>query len=589
MAQKIIPRRIKATASKIITNQSVLPDDAFQIIDMIEVRKRAISFQASARQEFSNLEIAYSYKTNNTSSLGSTLCALGFSAETVSLEEIHCALADGFSPSKIYFDGPLKSRHELKFALDKKIKIQADSLSELEIINEICVSQNIHYDISLRLSHKYGKTYSRFGFDKPEVEEALRRGLINNEFIKLKGFHLHVGSNLPSPEKLVYEISNYAQLILDLLPDDGWLDLGSGFPADSFSAKENNPTPSFKEFMQIIKSTLKRTLGNHANNLKIIFEPGRCLVEDCGYFVAKITSVKKREQAQLLQSNIGINWIPSINNWAHSIEPLTAAPSAPLSRQVITGFNCFEQDYISSCFDGIALKANDYFIVRGCGAYDLQTANHWTRAAAKIFFLDMHGVFISRDSHKPTNFRERDIPSLNETLIPTDHIKLRAANDKFSKKLYATYIRNKKHLTKFLDWPKHTSSINDIQIFLAGAAKQHQEGTSKTFIIFHLEKCVGVISINSLDVQNRTAYLGYWLDIQAQGKGIISKCITCLIENYSKDLSIHRFVIKCAVSNEKSNKIALNNGFMLEGTLMKAEKINNKFHDQNIYARLISL
>lgn len=237
----------------------------------------------------------------------------------------------------------------------------------------------------------------------------------------------------------------------------------------------------------------------------------------------------------------------------------------------------------------MSLGVNDYFIVRGCGAYDLQTANYWTRAAAKIFSVDRGGFFVSRDAHKATNFRDRDIPYLNETLYASKHITLRAANEKYSKELYTTYIRNKNHLHSFLDWPKHVNSINGIQDFLINAAKKHKEDASKTFIIFYFGKCVGTISINSIDIQNCTAYLGYWLDKKSQGKGIISSCITCLIAHYSKNLSIQRFVIKCAVSNEKSNRVAINNGFFLEGTLIKAEKINNTFHDQNIYAKLADL
>ncbi|MBV6824218.1 50S ribosomal protein L7/L12-serine acetyltransferase [Pseudomonas sp. PD9R] len=589
MAQKIIPRRVKATALKIIESQSVLPDAAFQLIDMIEVRKRAVSFQTFAIKEFSKLEIAYSYKTNNISSIGSTLCSLGFSAETVSLEEIHCALADGFSPSKIIFDGPLKTRYELEFAIEKKIRIQVDSINELQTINEICSSQNIKYDVSLRLSHKYGSSYSRFGFDRYEVEEAVQRNLLNNNHVNLTGFHIHVGSNLTSAERLVSELSEYSLLILRFLPDDGWLDLGSGFPADSFSSITNEPTPAIKEFMQTIQLAVDRTLGSRAKKIKIIFEPGRCLVEDCGYFVAKIISSKKRENTQLLQSNIGINWIPSIKNWAHSIEPLNAMPPLSSSRQVITGFNCFEQDYLTSNANNIGLEVNEYFIVRGCGAYDLQTANYWTRAAAKIFSFDANGFYISRGAHETTNFRDRDIPYLSETLHASEHIKLRAANEKYANDLHATYIKNKNHLQAFLDWPRYTNSISDTRDFLTSSAKQHKAGTSKTYLIYYHEKCVGTISINSIDTQNSTVYLGYWLDVKAQGKGIISCSLTFLIDHYSKSCSIQRFVIKCAVANKKSNRVALNNGFSLEGTLMKAEKINARFHDQNIYAKITDL
>jgi len=41
------------------------------------------------------------------------------------------------------------------------------------------------------------------------------------------------------------------------------------------------------------------------------------------------------------------------------------------------------------------------------------------------------------------------------------------------------------------------------------------------------------------------------------------------------------------VTNHASNQVALRNGFTLEGCLKEAEFLNGKFHDQNLYARII--
>lgn len=59
--------------------------------------------------------------------------------------------------------------------------------------------------------------------------------------------------------------------------------------------------------------------------------------------------------------------------------------------------------------------------------------------------------------------------------------------------------------------------------------------------------------------------------------------INALIKHYAMQKIIRRFVIKCAVNNEKSNAIAKRCGFSYEGTLKQAEYINGTFHDQNIY------
>lgn len=60
-----------------------------------------------------------------------------------------------------------------------------------------------------------------------------------------------------------------------------------------------------------------------------------------------------------------------------------------------------------------------------------------------------------------------------------------------------------------------------------------------------------------------------------------------LVQEYSKDNRIQRFVIKCITNNKKSNLVAKRCGFELEGVLKKAEIIGGTAYDQNIYARIV--
>ncbi|WP_336288278.1 GNAT family N-acetyltransferase [Bartonella sp. CB60] len=105
-----------------------------------------------------------------------------------------------------------------------------------------------------------------------------------------------------------------------------------------------------------------------------------------------------------------------------------------------------------------------------------------------------------------------------------------------------------------------------------------------TYVILFNNNPVGLLSFNSIDKGNKTAYIGYWLDIRAQGKGIIRRAIKTLIDYYASHCIIKRFVIKCFTVNQKSNKVAQHCGFIYEGTLRKAEYLNGIFHDQNIYS-----
>ena len=98
---------------------------------------------------------------------------------------------------------------------------------------------------------------------------------------------------------------------------------------------------------------------------------------------------------------------------------------------------------------------------------------------------------------------------------------------------------------------------------------------------------IGVLSFNQIEPSNKTAYIGYWLDEAWQGKGLLSQALQAFIARYADSGEVRRFVIKCRVANEASNRVALRNGFRLEGTLKEAEYLNGQFYDQNIYALIV--
>lgn len=117
----------------------------------------------------------------------------------------------------------------------------------------------------------------------------------------------------------------------------------------------------------------------------------------------------------------------------------------------------------------------------------------------------------------------------------------------------------------------------------------HQRGYAKMFLIFMKDELVGVLSFNAIEPANKTGYIGYWLDEAHQGQGILSQALRAFMRYYVERGEIRRFVIKCRVDNQSSNRVAQRNGFTLEGCLRKAEMLNGRYDDVNLYARFFPL
>lgn len=168
-----------------------------------------------------------------------------------------------------------------------------------------------------------------------------------------------------------------------------------------------------------------------------------------------------------------------------------------------------------------------------------------------------------------------------------DEITLHSINERYVDEIFALVQKNKAWLQTAMDWPQYVLSVEDSRKMAQGNYILHHRGYAKMFLIFRGEKMVGVFSFNQIEPTNKTAYIGYWLDKDALGQGIISRALEAVIIKYAREGVARRFVIKCIVSNAASNQVARRNGFTLEGRLKQAEFLNGEFHDQHIYGRIV--
>lgn len=176
---------------------------------------------------------------------------------------------------------------------------------------------------------------------------------------------------------------------------------------------------------------------------------------------------------------------------------------------------------------------------------------------------------------------------MSEVITINDTLELRAVEEQHVTPLHQLVLKNKSWLQQSLNWPQFVASEEDTRKNVQGNMMLHQRGYAKMFLIFAQENVVGVISFNQIEPLNKAAYIGYWLDEEHQGKGIMSQALQALIHHYSQRQEIRRFVIKCRVENVKSNQVALRNGFQLEGCMQQAEFLNGDYYDVNLYARII--
>lgn len=178
---------------------------------------------------------------------------------------------------------------------------------------------------------------------------------------------------------------------------------------------------------------------------------------------------------------------------------------------------------------------------------------------------------------------------MSEVITINDTLELRAVEEQHVTPLHQLVLKNKSWLQQSLNWPQFVASEEDTRKNVQGNMMLHQRGYAKMFLIFMNDELIGVLSFNAIEPANKAGYIGYWLDEAHQGQGILSQALQAFMRYYVERGEIRRFVIKCRVDNQSSNRVAQRNGFTLEGCLREAEMLNGRYDDVNLYARIFPL
>ena len=126
----------------------------------------------------------------------------------------------------------------------------------------------------------------------------------------------------------------------------------------------------------------------------------------------------------------------------------------------------------------------------------------------------------------------------------------------------------------------------DTTQFIEQQLHRFAKGEALHVTIFY-ENIVGVAGYNTIDQVNKIGYLGYWLGKEFNGKGIMTNVVRYLISVGKEFYSLQKVDIRCATNNKKSRAIPERLGFIHEGTLLRAEKVYDKWYDHEVYGYLL--
>jgi diaminopimelate decarboxylase len=325
--------------------------------------------------------ICYAVKANFNLALLRLLRGEGAGFDIVSGGELYRALRAGAAPAHIVFAGVGKTDVEIHAALEAGIGwFNVESADELVRLNALAAARGQTATVALRLNpdvepdtHEHIRTGglgSKFGMP---VAEALVLAQRAAEFpaVRLRGAHIHIGSQVPDPQTSLRAIE-VALDFIDQVPGLDTLDLGGGFPV---AYRESDQFPAIEDFAAPIVARLRPLAGRLAFHL----EPGRYLVANTGALVATVQAVKDVAGRRTLVVDAGMHNLlrPALYGAYHRVAPLRRPEVYAALASDVVGPICESADVLARERSLPPLAAGERLALLEAGAYGFSMASHY--------------------------------------------------------------------------------------------------------------------------------------------------------------------------------------------------------------------
>ncbi|RAV30678.1 diaminopimelate decarboxylase [Sinomicrobium soli] len=324
-----------------------------------------------------HLKINYAVKALSNISVLKVLNNLGSGLDTVSLQEVQLGLRAGFRPGDIIFTPNGVSLEEIEEVAALGVQINIDNLSILEQFGTkhsdipVCIRINPHVMAGGNTNISVGHIDSKFGISIHQMPHLLR--IVENTRMRINGIHMHTGSDI-----LDIEVFLYASEILfetaKHFKDLDFIDFGSGFKVPY---KEGDIETNIEEFGKKLSRRFNEFCKEYGKDLTLAFEPGKFLVSEAGFFLARVNVVKQTTSTVFAGVDTGFNHLirPMLYGAHHDIVNISNPDGRDRFYSVV-GYIC-ETDTFTNNRRIAQITEGDILCFKNAGAYCFTMASNY--------------------------------------------------------------------------------------------------------------------------------------------------------------------------------------------------------------------
>lgn len=374
------------------------------VYDVSLIRKNCRAFVNAFKEAGVKAQVAYASKAFSTLAILQIIDQEGLSLDVVSMGELYTAIKAGVPAKKIHMHGNNKSIEELEMAIEHDIGcIIVDNYHEIELLEALLKKHKKKMNVLIRVTpgiesetHHYimtGSEDSKFGFNLSNgAAEAAFKKLQSHDYIRFKGLHCHIGSQIFEAKAFVAATDILFEEIRKWHKQYGFvpevLNLGGGFGIKY--TNDDSPQPLSKYAKQ-----LSEAVKSHVEDLdipmpEIWIEPGRSIVGPAGTTLYTIGSKKEIPGIRdyvAVDGGLTDNLRPALYQAKYTGIIANKATHTKEKVASIAGKCCESGDMLIWDLPIAEPESGDIFAVLSTGAYGYSMASHYNRfpKAAVVF------------------------------------------------------------------------------------------------------------------------------------------------------------------------------------------------------------
>ncbi len=364
------------------------------------------------------LRINYAMKALSNISILQLLKDMGSGLDTVSIQEVLLGLHAGYAPEKIFYTPNGVSLEEIEEVNALGVQINIDNLSILEQFGTkhpnvpVCIRINPHVMAGGNTNISVGHIDSKFGISIHQLPHLVR--IVENTKMNIVGIHMHTGSDILDIEVFLYA----AEILFDAarnFKNLEFLDFGSGFKVPY---KKDDVQTDIEELGKKLSKRFNAFCVEYGKDLTLIFEPGKFLVSEAGYFLTKVNVVKQTTSTVFAGIDSGFNHLirPMLYGSQHHIENISN-PKGKERFYSVVGYIC-ETDTFANNRRIAEIKEGDILSFYNAGAYCFSMSSNYNSRykPAEVLWLNGKGHLI-RAHEKFEDLLQNQIPLQIEATV----------------------------------------------------------------------------------------------------------------------------------------------------------------------------